>query len=284
MIGIRVSFAIVCVLIACACKPASSPPPSSLRKNAGTTSNWVTAITNKSARSPLECLTNGGAFVRLTILEIPSEDDAGLAQFLASTVASDPVSEILQRSDVYQMAQTTEGISLTTNTPRMSLGIASPTAASNFLASATNAIVLTNSMRLGFGLEGLMSRGNVMTVMTTRGPLPVTLDRKAQLWICQPSATNYSVRASFAISDFFGYLPSKTPTPLPAFHINVFSIETEFPTNNILVMASKPHPTYSRYSHRTPLLSAIPAVGNIFTRSGVETNWVRTLILMDIQQ
>jgi hypothetical protein len=290
MIAIRACLGTLCLILAGACNRAG-PPALNPLKSAIAHTNWIAAITNKPPYALFPCVTNGSANVRLTVLAIPAADDAGLTEFLASTFPSDSVGEILQQNEIFKISQAGQAL-LSTNTPGISVGTAAPAAVFNILASATNSIVFTNSLRLGFGLEGVITKGEVIPIVTNPGngadgksqaTIPVTLGHKVHLWTCQSSVTNYSVRATAVISSLIGFMPSKANVPQPAFHMNIFSIEAEFPKDRVLVLASKPHPTFQRYSSKVPYLSAIPAVGDLFSRSGVQTNWTRSLIFIEIR-
>jgi type II secretory pathway component GspD/PulD (secretin) len=93
------------------------------------------------------------------------------------------------------------------------------------------------------------------------------------------TGSNLTVEASGRLEEFHGYA-EKTDVPRPKFSVSAMGTRAELNTNEVLVLGGPMQMNVVKTVDRMAYLSDIPAIGKLFTKVQVRTNFVRTMVIL----
>lgn len=88
------------------------------------------------------------------------------------------------------------------------------------------------------------------------------------------------IEAAVRLEEFHGYLPGNSNAPRPKFGVFTMGTRAQLQTNEVLLLGGPVQMNVVKTSERVAYLSDIPAIGRLFTETHVQTNFVRTLLLL----
>lgn len=87
------------------------------------------------------------------------------------------------------------------------------------------------------------------------------------------------IEAAARLEEFHGYLPGKSDAR-PKFGVFTMGTRTHLGPNEVLLLGGPVQMNVLKTTDRVAYLSDIPAIGRLFTETHVQTNFVRTLLIL----
>ena len=88
------------------------------------------------------------------------------------------------------------------------------------------------------------------------------------------------IEAAARLEEFRGYLPGQKDAPRPMLSVATMGTRTQLQTNEVLLLGGPVQMNVLKTTDRVAYLSDIPAIGRLFTETRVQTNFVRTLLIL----
>ena len=298
-----VLFATIPLLLLCACGPKTAPTPPAaapappVSQIAITTAKFLAdeiTSTSGTATNPI--------LWEISLIQVP---EGKLNQFGLQSLfdlpleTNDLTAKEITFSPVSELARRATNVNLTASAG-IHAGITSLSTMSNLLETfRPHADVEVTPAALSApasGREAQYFSGAVLTVVTgiktntstvTTNPTTPILNKLSlgqTVTVRSIQNGDDAILSAVARLDWFRGYPEpnakKPQQPSPQFEVTVFGTRTALRPGEVLLLGSPPLTTTQRFSERVPRLSDIPLFGQLFVKSGAQTNRFRSLVLI----
>jgi type II secretory pathway component GspD/PulD (secretin) len=139
----------------------------------------------------------------------------------------------------------------------------------------TNEAILSvsSSMTVVLAASGKSGSNAFVTTNISVGPT-VTVH------LVNRSADKVVIETAARLEGFGGYEGNNADTPHPIFLVTTMGTRAELNTNEVLLLGGPKQMKVTKSVDRVAYLSDIPGIGRLFTKTQVQTNFIRTLVIV----
>jgi Flp pilus assembly secretin CpaC len=143
------------------------------------------------------------------------------------------------------------------------------------ITGGTNHAIISvqNTITLVLGINVKSGSNAVITTNVSLGPT-------VSLHLVNRTEDRITFEAAARLEEFGGYEPATNDTPHPVLNLVTMGTRAELKTNEVLILGGPKRMSVSKTVERVAYLSAIPAIGSLFTKTQMHTNFVRTLVMI----